>query len=472
MRDQRSSPAKRPRRPKVRVIRLRAAPSPRTVSASVPARRYPENHRLRWERLERGWSYDEVAKRIGHIMFVSDGERVGLSGDSVRRWEAGERWPEPRYRRPLVDLFGKPASALGLLTSEELLSQPVATEEDQSTGSLIMNRGTLLRGLVGTGLAGTLVPLFGATEDAIGTVATVLRRGARPGREEANAFAEIVRHQRRLYWTAEAPLLFEAAVAQTQMGIRLAQTAVEEVRQQFMPAVAHSALLAGRLAFFDLRQAALAERCLQVARSAVHEADDHALAVGVLAHSSFIPGFAGDRAAAEVLLDGARGHLRQVGGPMLRSWVHCVASEVATLGGDPLAGVEHARQAEDSLATSGEDPDWLDFFNPARLMSFRGYAEMRAGRPQAIDTLKAALLGLSEEAPRQRTIVLLDLAAACASQDAAHALDLATEAIRILAEAPYATAFGRFPLLMERLPGQSYQSELTSRLRDNEMNWF
>jgi hypothetical protein len=34
----------------------------------------------------------------------------------------------------------------------------------------------------------------------------------------------------------------------------------------------------------------------------VHEANDHALAVGVLAHASFIPGFAGDMTTAEVLL--------------------------------------------------------------------------------------------------------------------------------------------------------------------------
>jgi hypothetical protein len=239
-----------------------------------------------------------------------------------------------------------------------------------------------------------------------------------------------------------------------------------------MPAIAHSALLAGRLAFFDLRQAALAERCLQVARSAVREANDHALAVGVLAHASFIPGFAGDRAMAEVLLDGARGHLREAGGPLLRSWVHCVASEVATLGGDPIAGVQHARQAEDSLATSGEDPDWLDFFDPARLQGFRGYAEMRAGRIDAIETLQAALLGLDDQATRQRTIVLLDLAAACAPQDAAHAVDLASEAIRLLAIDPYATAFERFPLLMERLPEPPYQSELKLQLRDSEMSWL
>lgn len=422
--------------------------------------------------MERGWSYVEVARRLIDSLNENGDRQVGLDGNSVRRWEAGERWPDPRFRQHLVLLFEKPASALGLLTNEELAAQPETSTEVHAVRSLVSDRDSFLRSLIGTGLAASLVPLFGSDDDALGVVSAVLRRGAGPGSEEVAAFTEITHHQRRLYRTAEAPLLFEAAVAHTQVGLRLAQSATDDVRQQLMPAIAHSALLAGRLAFFDLRQTAMAERCLQLARSAVRESNDHSLAVGVLAHASFIPGFAGNRIAAENLLDGARAHLRESGGPLLRSWVHCVASEVATLAGDTAAGLEHARQAEDAIGTSGTDPDWLDFFNPARLQSFRGYAEMRAARPYAVDTLQAALLGLDDGESRQRTVVLLDLAAAAASQDAAYAVDMASEAIRILAIDPYATAFERFPLLMERLPEPPYQSELRLRIRDSQLNWF
>jgi transcriptional regulator with XRE-family HTH domain len=437
------------------------------------ARRYPPNHPLRWERLERGWSYDDVARHLRDKLGESGDEQTGLDGNSVRRWEAGERWPEPRFRRHLVALYGRTASQLGLLTPEELQAQPVtvgyALEERPTT----VNHGVLLRSVLGTGLTASLVPLFGRTDDLLGTVATVLRRGARPGRQEVEAYGEIARHQWQLYWTTEASLLFEAAVAHTQMGIRLVQSAREELRRDLMLSVTRSALLAGRLAFFDLRQAAIAERCLQLASRTVNETNDHALAVGVLAHASFVPGFAQNRGTAEVLLDGARAHLRHArGGPLLRSWVHSVGSEIATLGGDPVTGIERARQAADSLAKGGEDPYWLDFYNPARLLSFRGYAEMRAGRGVAVDTLQTALLGLEEHASRQRTIVLLDLAAACAREDAAHAVDLAAEAIRLLAEDPYATAMERFALLLERLPESPYQSELKTQLRDNAIPVF
>ena len=45
------------------------------------------------------------------------------------------------------------------------------------------------------------------------------------------------------------------------------------------------------------------------------EANDHGLAAAVLAHRSFVPGFAGDRAAATPLLDAAHTHARYAGGP-------------------------------------------------------------------------------------------------------------------------------------------------------------
>lgn len=33
--------------------------------------------------------------------------------------------------------------------------------------------------------------------------------------------------------------------------------------------------------------------------------------------------------------------------------------------GAPAQSVRHGRQAEDSLSTWGDDPEWLDFFDPA-----------------------------------------------------------------------------------------------------------
>src|SRR5262245_57142109 len=49
---------------------------------------------------------------------------IGRTANTVRRWEIGERWPDPRFRKHLVTIFAKPASELGLLTAEELSIRP------------------------------------------------------------------------------------------------------------------------------------------------------------------------------------------------------------------------------------------------------------------------------------------------------------------------------------------------------------
>src|SRR5688572_7378940 len=66
-----------------------------------------------WERLQRGWSYEELAGRIRAEMARSSETETGLSANTVRRWETGERWPDPRYRKHIVVIFSKPATELG-----------------------------------------------------------------------------------------------------------------------------------------------------------------------------------------------------------------------------------------------------------------------------------------------------------------------------------------------------------------------
>jgi hypothetical protein len=66
------------------------------------ARRYLPNRQLTWERLERGWSHDELCEQIKRGMRDADEADTGLTGNTVRRWETGERWPDPRFRNHLV----------------------------------------------------------------------------------------------------------------------------------------------------------------------------------------------------------------------------------------------------------------------------------------------------------------------------------------------------------------------------------
>ncbi len=76
-------------------------------------RRHPPNRLLAWERLQRGWSYEEITERVRAEMARCGETDTGLTANTVRRWETGERWPDPRYRKHLVTILGRPARVVG-----------------------------------------------------------------------------------------------------------------------------------------------------------------------------------------------------------------------------------------------------------------------------------------------------------------------------------------------------------------------
>jgi transcriptional regulator with XRE-family HTH domain len=75
------------------------------------------NQLLRRARLERGWSQQVVAERIG-----APNEMM------VTRWELGKTFPSPYYVERLCQLFDQKASDLGLLRES---STPVTTPAPQ-----------------------------------------------------------------------------------------------------------------------------------------------------------------------------------------------------------------------------------------------------------------------------------------------------------------------------------------------------
>jgi transcriptional regulator with XRE-family HTH domain len=439
-------------------------------------RRYPPNHQLTWERLERGWSYDELCEQIKSSMRDTGEADTGLTGNTVRRWETGERWPDPRFRKHLVTLLGKPASQLGLLTPDELTVRPNSPEPLDPLERLLtmfggqtqdadISRQRFLRALTVAGVLPGLTPLEAAA-DLIEPLALAAGRGSRVDARVVESYTMITVQHRALYWTVPADMLWSSALGHTQLGVRLLKAGKGDVRRWLAGSLAESALLGARLAFFDLRRVALAERCFEIATTAMRESGDHALAAAVYAHWSFVPGFAGDRATAQTLLDAAAGHARYASGPLLRSWLHCVHSEVSARTGAPAQSVRHAREAEDSLSTRGDDPEWLDFFDPARLAGFLGYSQLVAGRTaDAAVSLQRALDQLDDRAGKQRSVVLLDLAAAHARADAEHGMDFAAQAFEQLEREPYGTAYGRIPAVRHALVGTPQARLLDERIR-------
>lgn len=328
-----------------------------------------------------------------------------------------------------------------------------------------VNRQRFLRALIAAGVLPGVAPME-AVAEVFEPLALTAGRGGRVDARVVQSYTTITAQHRQLYWTMPAESLFPSALSHTQLGVQLLRDGAGEVRRWLAGSLAESALLGARLAFFDLRQVALAERCFEIATTAMRESGDHALAVVVYAHMSFVPGFAGDGAAAAPLLDAAAGHARYAPGPLLRSWLHCVHSEVSARTGAPAQSVRHARQAEDSLSTRGDDPEWLDFFDPARLASFLGYSQLVAGRTaDAVMSLRRALDQLDDRAGKQRSVVLLDLAAAHAATDAEHGMDFAAQAFDQLEREPYGTAHERIPAVRRALEGTAQARVLEERVR-------
>ena len=75
-------------------------------------------HPLKQEREARDWSQTRLA------------EMLGVTARTVARWEQGQTFPYPYYREQLCILFGKNASALGLLPDDDV--SPLLSTQEQT----------------------------------------------------------------------------------------------------------------------------------------------------------------------------------------------------------------------------------------------------------------------------------------------------------------------------------------------------
>lgn len=455
---------------------------------SAGKRKRPSNDRLRWARLQRGWSLDELANEIKQRMLADGESESGLTKTTVWRWETGERVPAAPFRKHLVRLFGLTAEQLGLLSADELALRP-ATQPDVSmvddrgrVASLVAEtvkqvlyvvrdengrsgRRILVRGMIDGTAA---LPEHSATLASSPLNATVAANPKRTLDPRTVAeFATITAAQRGLYFATDADVLLDAVLPQLRLGVDLLAVPHADTSnfRALAGSVAQTALLAARMAFFDLGDANLATDCFTVATHAVEASGDHALSAAVCAHQAFVPGFVGEVSEAQALLDAAHAHVRLAPGPRLRSWLHCVSAEIAARTGDAKASLNHIRQAEQALSTRGEDPEWLDFFNEYRWAGFAGQAYLLAGKaPQATAHLRRALDQLGH-GDKQRSVLLLDLALAQAPSDAAAAAASAHQALDTLAAVPYAAAMTRLPQVMAALRATPFADELHDRIR-------
>ncbi|HEX4629164.1 MAG TPA: helix-turn-helix transcriptional regulator, partial [Gemmatimonadales bacterium] len=192
-------------------------------------------------------------------------------------------------------------------------------------------------------------------------------------------YAVITAQHRALYWSVAASAMFAPVAAHSELGLGLLRAAGSPaLRARLARPVAETALLAARLAFFDLQQPRLAEGYFTVALDAAHESADRALTGAVLAHVAFAPAFAGHARRARDLIAEAHRQAQGAVGAVQRSWMYAVESEVEARVGGGTAANELIVRAEGELSVVGgsgvvgDEPEWLDYYDASRLSGFKG----------------------------------------------------------------------------------------------------
>lgn len=330
------------------------------------------NHRLRAARIAAGYPSQQA---------LADALGVGVR--QVRRWESdAPPWPQGDVQQALTRLLDASLTELGF-------TPPGGAPQHLRTPRL-------------------------TTPPATATVPTQAARHRQPP-SVAEDYLAVVRAHRRLYWSVAPTTLHPAAVAHAALGHALLTETAGRTRALVAAGLGESHLLAGRIEFFDLHEPDRAAATWLRALQAAGEADEPLLGAAVLAHTAFVPGWAGDREAAKERMVAARTYARR--GPAsaeLLAWLDAVEAECETRCGHVRTALNLIRHGEDLLARGGEHetPEWMDWFSAGRLAAFKGNTQLKAGHlPQAHDTLLAALDALEVGEEKQRSVLLGDLAA-------------------------------------------------------------
>lgn len=406
------------------------------------------NRKLKAARLAKGYGSQRVladalnaaARDLG-LRGVSIGER------QVRRWESeNPPWPQAHHQHVLTHVLGFGMDELGFRPVREPVRRGSRLGQPGQTGE----------------------PRWHNPNSGDRTSAVMVVRDPSALAADCAAVAAI---RRRLYWVADSTCLHRAVAEDIALGRAFLAGVDGPARRVLARALAESALLAGRIEFFDLRQPEAASESFVRALQFASDAEDSLLGAAILAHAAFIPGWTGDREAASDRLAAARSHARRAeAGGLFWAWLHAVDAECATLSGDTAEALRLISQAEAHLR---EDPvarpEWMDWFSATRLAAFKGNVELKAGQlRRAEGTFTAVLEDLSPDETKQRAVVLADLAAVhLGEKDIQQCCVRLAEALDEVSMQWYATAMDRIRDVRRAL--RPWQDEQCVRALDERL---
>lgn len=398
------------------------------------------NRKLKAARLACGLGSQEALAEALNFAATELGLRgVSIGQRQVRRWESSHPpWPQSHHQRLLTHVLGLRTDELGFDPPWGRLDAPASRPRMQPGHVTPATRG-LVQPVPDTVLA-DLAAVTGA--------------------------------HRRLYWTVNPVHLHPAVVEHVRLGEPLLRRATGLVGMAIGQALAESALLAGRIEFFDLRTPDHAAATFVRAMQFAGEAEDQLLGAAILAHAAFVPGWAGQRDGATERVAAARAYARRGGAPALFcAWLDAVEAECLTRCGDASAALSVLSRAQSALAGDPAEPLplWMDWFTTVRLDAFLGNTQLAAGQiRRARQTLSDVLAQLPETDVKQRSVVAADLAAVeVAAQDVPAACARAGQALDALAQVWYATAMERIRQVRQSL--RPWQDEQCVRDLDDRL---
>jgi transcriptional regulator with XRE-family HTH domain len=356
------------------------------------------------------------------------GLRISVTDRTVRRWESDNPpWPSPEHQSALESLFGRPITELGF-------TPPWADDTAESP-----ERAPASPAVIASTVAGT------RTMFPRRTVSAPL-----PGSIVAD-YITITSAYRHMYWTVPPAQLHANVAAHVKLGVSLISSVPEPARRSLAGAISESSLLAGRIEFFDMQSPQQAQESFVLGLQAAQDAHDSVIGAAVLAHMAFIPAFSGDSKRSDEARDKIRAARefarRGSASPEMRAWLDAVEAETETRFGDTRKALRLISHAEEISAHEEPrpSPSWLDWFSPVRLAGFKGNTLLIARQTrQARETLESVLDNLPEEAVKQRSVILGDLAAVAVSENnPEEACRLAEMALEQLSRTWYATGMGR-----------------------------
>ena len=98
----------------------------------------PQCSPLKYQRLLRGWSQQDVADELYKLCEASGRSGIGITVEMVSRWERRRYYPSPIYRRHLCALYGLTADQVrAAVILHELLHSTRARGPDEGDQAAI-----------------------------------------------------------------------------------------------------------------------------------------------------------------------------------------------------------------------------------------------------------------------------------------------------------------------------------------------